>query len=108
MNDVWKIDDILLLQNVCKKPARGRLSCVSYTENLKPIECSICGHETDIPNGGINNLPQNFILFKKVKEALVKVGMISCGLCYNEVMVRTNSDIKSGGTKFSKSPKNVL
>lgn len=69
------------------KPIKGRLSCISYTENQKPILCSICDHETEVPNGGINNLPQNFILAKKVKEALLKVGMISCSLCYNEVQV---------------------
>lgn len=69
------------------KPTKSRLSRVSYTENQKPIQCSICEHETEIPNGGINNLPQNFILAKKVKEAKLKVGMVSCGLCYNEVMV---------------------
>ncbi|XP_037052205.1 tripartite motif-containing protein 45 isoform X2 [Bradysia coprophila] len=73
-------------KNTMMKPIKGRLSCVSYTENLKPIQCTICGYETDIPNGGINNLPQNCILAKKVKEALLKVGMISCGLCYNDVM----------------------
>ncbi|KAJ6647447.1 Tripartite motif-containing protein 45 [Pseudolycoriella hygida] len=68
------------------KPTRGRFSCVPYTENPKTIQCSICFYETEIPNGGLNNLPQNFLLSKKVKEALLKVGMASCGLCYNEAI----------------------
>lgn len=75
-----------ILQNSIRT-TKGRLSCISYTENQKPIQCSICDHETDIPIGGINNLPQNFILAKKVKEAMLKIGMVSCDLCYNEEMV---------------------
>ncbi|XP_055376368.1 tripartite motif-containing protein 45 [Condylostylus longicornis] len=60
------------------------------TERAQYIVCSICQFCTEIPIGGIRNLPQNFILSRKIEEILLQIGHdtisnIWCSLCYDEM-----------------------
>lgn len=65
---------------------------MSFTESTKPIRCPVCSTTTEIPVGGINRLPLNFMLMRRVKLALVQLGQelntnVWCTLCYTAVIV---------------------
>ncbi|KAM7353406.1 uncharacterized protein ACRADG_005479 isoform 2-T2 [Cochliomyia hominivorax] len=53
------------------------------------IVCNICQFPTKVPVGGIRQLPQNFLLVRRIEEIRFKVGeevitRIWCSLCYEE------------------------
>ncbi|KAI8119945.1 Tripartite motif-containing protein 45 [Lucilia cuprina] len=59
------------------------------TEMTRLIMCKICQFPTEVPLGGIRQLPQNFLLVRRIEEIRFKVGeevltRIWCSLCYEE------------------------
>lgn len=61
-------------------------------EMTRLINCKICQYHTKVPMGGIRQLPQNFVLVRRIEEIRYKVGeevitRIWCSLCYEETNV---------------------
>ncbi|XP_065356002.1 uncharacterized protein LOC135950383 [Calliphora vicina] len=59
------------------------------TEMTRLIMCKICQFPTEVPVGGIRQLPQNLLIVRRTEEIRFKVGeevitRIWCSLCYEE------------------------
>lgn len=57
----------------------------------KSIQCRQCGYVTTVPLGGLNRLPSNYVIKRRVKEALHRLGgdlhtTVWCALCSNETV----------------------
>uniref|UniRef100_A0A0A1WSU3 Tripartite motif-containing protein 45 n=1 Tax=Zeugodacus cucurbitae TaxID=28588 RepID=A0A0A1WSU3_ZEUCU len=58
-------------------------------ERLRYISCKICKYATVIPLGGIRQLPQNFLLVRKIESIQQELGdevitKVWCSLCFEE------------------------
>ncbi|XP_037960155.1 uncharacterized protein LOC119689401 [Teleopsis dalmanni] len=58
-------------------------------EKGRIITCKLCNFTTELPIGGIRQLPQNFILVRKIEEIKLKMGdeviaRVWCSLCFEE------------------------
>ncbi|XP_050321929.1 uncharacterized protein LOC126754082 [Bactrocera neohumeralis] len=58
-------------------------------ERLRYISCKICKYATVIPLGGIRQLPQNFLLVRKIETIQQELGdevitKVWCSLCFEE------------------------
>lgn len=81
-------------KNVLWKGRHSVAGGVSFSESTKPIRCAICSTSTAIPIGGIICLPSNFMIARRLKDALAQFGSrlqetshYWCSLCYNRTAV---------------------
>lgn len=61
-------------------------------ETYRSITCNICKFPTELPVGGIRQLPQNFLLVRSIEEIRLKAGeeiitKIWCSLCLEQTNV---------------------
>ncbi|XP_036328662.1 uncharacterized protein LOC118740991 isoform X2 [Rhagoletis pomonella] len=59
-------------------------------ERLRYISCKICKYATVIPMGGIRQLPQNYLLVRKIEAIKQEMGdevitKVWCSLCFEEI-----------------------
>ncbi|XP_067624833.1 uncharacterized protein [Eurosta solidaginis] len=59
-------------------------------ERMRYICCKVCKYATPIPVGGIRQLPQNFLLVRKVEAIKLEIGddvltKVWCSLCFEEI-----------------------
>lgn len=76
------------------KPAKGRnLSTISILNKPKMIVCPKCEYSMELPIGGVERIPKNYILARQTDLALSKIGSEQlnessfCELCNSDVQV---------------------
>jgi len=60
---------------------------------IRCIRCHTCNYPTDLPLGGVRQLPQNYLIVRRIEALRLQAGedvisKVWCSLCTDEISVR--------------------